>query len=307
MIPAACRLSAVALLAALALGAAPRAQQIFRTSTDMVFLSVTATNNGRGVGGLGREQFLVLEDGHAQEITVFSSDPQPIALSILIDASLSMEGKLRMAADAATGFVQRLRPGDIAQVMTFNNDTQIQQPFTSDKNLLERAIHTTRASGSTSLYTAMYVAFSELDRVGRQSREEMRRQAIVLLSDGEDTTSLLRYDEVVDRAKRSDVIVFAIGLRDRSSAVRSFNEYDYVLRTLSQTTGGRVFFVNAPAQLRDVYTQIADELASQYTIGYISNSTKRDVGWRQIAVRVREPGVVARTRAGYFSSSKKAP
>jgi Ca-activated chloride channel family protein len=282
------------------------AQQVFRTTTDMVFLSVTATRGNVIVGGLNQEDFSVIEDGRPQTIEVFSRDPQPIALSLLLDASMSMESKMGLAVDGAVGFVRRMRPEDTAQIVTFNSSTSIRQPFTSDQTLLEQAIRTTRASGSTSLYTALYIAFSELERIDRRTRSDVRRQAIVLLSDGEDTNSVVDYDQVLERAKRSGVIVFAIGLRDgyTSSSTQGFRQHDFALRSLAQTTGGRVFYVDAAAQLPAIYNQIADELSSQYTIGYTSRNTRRDGGWRQITIRVDEPGVVARTRAGYFGPTR---
>lgn len=293
-------LVAVSTALALSWGASVGAQQIFRATTDMVFLSVTVTRGDAVVGGLAADDFMVFEDGHQQDITVFSRDPQPIALSLLIDASTSMETKLGLAGDAAVGFVRRMRPGDAAQVVTFNSRTLIRQEFTSDTEQLERAVRTMRASGSTSLYTAMYIAFSELERVGRRTQDEVRRQAIVLLSDGEDTTSVLGYDEVLDRAKRSDVIVFAVGLRDDGRLQRGFRQHDFSLRSLAQTTGGRSFFVEAASDLPAVYNQIADELAAQYTIGYTPRNPSRDGAWRQVAVKVNAPGTIARTRAGYF-------
>jgi Ca-activated chloride channel family protein len=135
----------------------------------------------------------------------------------------------------------------------------------------------------------------------RQAPDEIRRQAIVVLSDGEDTTSLTHYEDLLDLGKRSDVAIYSIGLRDKNPpARRRFNEADYVLRTLSQSTGGRVFFVTDVDELPGVYNQIADELANQYTIGFISNNTTRDGAWRQVSVRVGQTGVVGRTKAGYF-------
>lgn len=294
------RIAAVTLAAGLAAGAPAGAQQVFRASTDMVFLSVTATAGGHRIDGLRQEQFTVFEDGQSQEISVFSHDPQPIALSILLDTSMSMDSRIGIAADAAVGFVRRLQPGDTAQVITFDSSAQIPQGFTHDPVLLERAIRAARPSGATALYTALYVAFNELDRVRRREGAELRRQAIILLSDGEDTASRLRYEDVIDRARRSDVLVFTIGLRDRTIGIRPSNEYDFVLRTLAQTTGARAFFVDNEVQLPGIYTQIADELASQYTIGYVSRNPRRDGAWRQIAIRVSEPGVVARTKAGYY-------
>ena len=298
------RLIATALTVAIGASVTTPAAQVFRTTTEMVLLSVSAARGAGVAGGLRQSDFTVLEDGRPQEISVFAADPQPIALSLLIDASMSMETKIGLAGEAAVGFVRRMRPGDSAQVVTFNTHTNINQTFTGDAVQLERAIRSIRVSGSTSLYTAMYIAFSELERLARQSQNEVRRQAIVLLSDGEDTASSLDYDAVLERARRSGVILFAVGLRDSASAMQGFRQHDYSLRSLAQTTGGRVFFVDSATELPAIYNQIADELASQYTIGYVSRNTSRDGGWRQIAVRINQPGVVARTRAGYFGPTK---
>jgi Ca-activated chloride channel family protein len=285
------------------LEAAPRAQQVFRAGTDLVLLTVTATRGAHAAAtGLRQGDFEVFEDGAPQTIALFAHEPQPISLSILIDASSSMDNKLRVAQEAAVGFSRRLGPDDLAQVTAFSSANQIRQTFTNDIDLLERSIRETRANGSTALYSAIYIALNELNtKRRRQAPDEIRRQAIVVLSDGEDTTSLTHYEDLLELGKRSDVAVYAIGLRDKNrSARRTFNEADYVLRTLAQSTGGRVFFVTDVDELPQIYNQIADELATQYTIGFISTNTVRDGAWRQIAVRVVQSGVVARTKAGYF-------
>jgi Ca-activated chloride channel homolog len=287
------------------------AQQIFRGGTDTVLLSVSTSDaHNHPVTTLQQSNFQVFEDGFLQDITVFSKDPQPIALSILIDSSTSMEGRLSIATEAASGFCRRLGPKDTAQIIAFNSDVQILQPFTSDFDALEHAIRGARASGSTSLYTALYVALNELERVRRaQNQDEVHRQAIIVLSDGEDNTSLLTYDDVLDLTKRSGVAVYAIWLREKPSsvaapAIRAGGGAEFVLRSLSQTTGGRMFVVDDALDLPAIYGQIADELANQYTIGYVSKNTAADGAWRQVAVRVSPPGVVARTKAGYFGPRK---
>jgi Ca-activated chloride channel family protein len=294
-------------LVGLALGAV-RAQQVFRAATDLVLLSVSATDGqGHAVPGLGQADFGVFEDGVPQDISVFARDPQPLALSILIDASTSMETKMATATEAAIGFCRRLGPEDVAQIIAFSSDTQILQPFTHDVHLLEQAIRQTRANGSTALYTAVYIALNELNRARAASPEAIRRQAIIVLSDGEDTTSVLRDEDVLDLSKRSPVTVYAIGLREKrakDAVPLRGSQSDYVLRSLSQSSGGRVFFVDDPVQLPAIYGQIADELASQYVVGYTSKNLRRDGAWRQIAVRVARPGVTARTRAGYYGPTK---
>ena len=286
------------------------AAQVFRTGVDTVLLSVTVTD-GRNhpTPGLAASDFRVFEDGRPEEISFFAVEPQPVALSLLVDSSTSMEDKLSVAQAAASGFVQRLGPEDVAQIIDFNKDTQIRQTFTNDKRALEKAIYAVRAGGSTSLYTALYIALSELDGRRRDHPQELRRQALIVLSDGEDTSSIKNYEDVEDATKRANVAVYAIGLRDKVPLMpgRGFNEADFALRTLSQVTGGRVFFVDDVKQLPAVYGQIADELANQYVIGYNPRNTKRDGAWRQVTVRVARPETVVRTRTGYFGPTTKEP
>jgi VWFA-related protein len=296
----------VSVLLAGAAASGPSAQ-VFRSGIDTVMLSVSVADaKGRPTASLERSEFQIFEDGILQDISVFARDPQPIALSLLLDSSTSMEDRLNIAQEAAVGFARRLGPHDVAQVIDFNSDTRIRQTFTNEVPALEAAIRRIRAGGSTALYTALYIAMSELTRVGAEFAGEIRRQAIVVLSDGEDTTGLKNYDDVADLAKRSDVTIYAIGLREKTpNEPRKFSQADFALRTLSQVTGGRVFFVEDVRQLPAIYTQIADELATQFVIGYNPRNTKRDGAWRQVNVRVNRPETIARTRAGYFGPSNR--
>jgi len=278
-------------------------QQVFRAGTDVVSLSITvATPEGKLIGGLDRALFQVFEDGALQEISFFSSERQPIALSILLDTSASMEPKLAVAQEAASGFARRLGPEDLAQVIGFDSRVEVLQDFTGDAVKLERAIRRTNAGGSTSLHNALYIALSNLKKARLQATDTIiRRQAIVVLSDGEDTSSLMGYDEVLDLAKRSDVIVYAIGLKSAQDLKsHGFSEADFELRTLAEETGGRLFTVDQIPQLGPIYQQIADELTNQYTIGYTSKNPKRDGAWRAIQVRVQQPNAIARTKRGYY-------
>ena len=289
--------------APVAIPASPPLAQVFRAGTNTVYLPVTVTDSkGRPIVGLDRSEFRVFEGGIVQEISVFERDPQPIALSLLIDSSTSMEeDKLRVAQQAAVGFASHLGKNDVAQVIDFNSEIQIRQTFTHDSRLLEDAIGKIRAGGSTSLYKAIYIAVSELSNMQAAKPSEIRRQAIVLLSDGEDNTSLQSYDDVAERVKQSSVIVYAIGLRDReSSSSKTFSQANFALRTLTQVTGGRAFFLEDYRQLPTIYQQIAEELATQYFIGYDTKNLKRDGQWRQVAVRVSRPETVVRTRTGYL-------
>lgn len=282
-------------------------QPSFRANIDIVSMSVTVTDPpGRYVTDLAREQFSVFEDGTKQDIAFFNRTNQPIALSLLIDTSASMEDRMATAQEAAVGFARRLRPQDLGEVIDFDRQVRVIQAFTNDPVALESAIRRTTAGGSTSLYNAVYVSLKELKKVRAKTEQDVRRQAIVVVSDGEDTSSLVSYDQVLDLAKRSETAIYTIGLRSKDEiAAKAFKEADFVLRQLAQETGGRAFFPARIEDLAGVYTQIADELASQYILGYVSTNSNRDGGWRRLALRVDRDGATARTKRGYFGPTGK--
>jgi Ca-activated chloride channel family protein len=272
----------------------------FRAGVDLVSLNVTVMDGTRYVTGLEESDFEVYEDGVKQSLTIFSPVQQPIALAILLDTSNSMEDKLATAQEAATGFVRRMKKNDVIEVIDFNSQVRIPQPFTNDVGALERAIRQTKVNGSTSLYNALYVSLKGLKDERAKSSEEIRRQAIVVLSDGDDTSSVIEYDDVLEQAKRSETAIYAIGLRQQESGRGKFKEAEFVLRQLSQETGGRVYFPTSIAELPKIYEQISEELASQYSMAYSSKNPMRNGAWRRIDVRVNKPGLVARSRRGYY-------
>lgn len=281
----------------------PAPQPTFKSAIDVVSLNVTVTDpNGHFVTDLPQDAFTVYEDGMPQEIRFFNRSNLPVALSILLDTSASMEDKLATAQEAAIGFVKRLRTQDLGQVIDFDSRVLVSQAFTSSIPDLEDAIRKTTAGGSTSLHNAIYISLKELKKIQTRSADEVRRQAIVVLSDGEDTSSLVSFEEVLELAKRSETAIYAIGLRGKGpDHLRgSFNEADYVLRELAQQTGGRVFFAHTAGELAGIYGQISDELSSQYMIGYSSRNPKRDGAWRRIVVRTNQPNTIARTKQGYY-------
>lgn len=286
----------------------PAGGQVFKSGIDVVSLNVTVAKGAKGADGrqafvtdLTRDDFLVFEDGVKQELTYFTRTSTPIALSLLIDTSASMETKLGTAQEAAIGFVNRLRPEDLAQVVDFDSRVSILQNFTGDKSTLQSAIARTTPNGSTSLYNAIYIALKELKKVQAKTAEELHRQAIVVLSDGEDTSSLVPFEEVLELAKRSDVAIYTIGLRAKQDTLgRGFNEADFVLRQFAQETGGRTFFPQSVAELAAIYSQINDELESQYLLAYSSRNPRRDGAFRRIIVRTTRPDAAPRTRQGYY-------
>lgn len=281
---------------------APEAAQVFRAGVEIVSLNVTVSNpQGRYITDIGQDEFTVFEDGAKQELSYFNRTNLPIALSLLIDSSASMEQRMENAQEAAIGFAKRIRPQDLAQVVDFDSRVEIKQGFTNKIDALEAAIRSTSSGGSTALHNAVYISLKELAKVKAKNPDEIRRQAIVLLSDGEDTSSLVSFEEVLELAKRSETAIFTIGLQPReTSALRGFREAEFVLRQLAQETGGRAFFAKQIEELKDVYAQIADELSSQYSMGYAPKNPRRDGAFRRIVVQVTRSNSVARTKRGYY-------
>jgi Ca-activated chloride channel family protein len=288
-------------------GAPPPQSPAFRAGVELVSLNVTVADAaGHYVTDLAQEDFSIFEDGAKQDITFFNRTNLPIALALMMDTSASMDTKLPTAQEAAIGFVRRLRAQDLAEIIDFDSRVTIAAPFTDSASDLEQAIRKTSAGGSTSLYNAIYIALKDLKKIVASNVDEIRRQAIIVLSDGEDTSSLLPFEEVLDLAKRSETAIYAIGLRSNelgASSNKGFKEAEFVLRQLSQETGGRVFFPTAASELAGIYGQISDELSSQYTVGYTSRNPKRDGAWRRVVVRVNRSNAVPRTKQGYFAPS----
>ncbi|HUE85055.1 MAG TPA: VWA domain-containing protein [Vicinamibacterales bacterium] len=284
-------------------GARQEKTTLFRSMVDVVSLNVTVVDSqNRYITDLTEEDFSIFEDGTRQDLIVFNRTSLPIALSLLIDTSASMESRMRIAQDAAVGFVRKLRSQDLAQIVDFDSRVQVLQDFTSDADELERSIRTTSPGGSTALHNALYISLKELAKIKAKTAEDVRRQAIIVLSDGEDTSSLVSYEEVLDLAKRSETAVYTIALQAKDAPqTKGFREAEFILRQFAQETGGRSFFPSRIEDLKDVYGQIADELSSQYSIGYASKNPRRDGAWRRIVVQVARPQVIARTKRGYYA------
>jgi VWFA-related protein len=289
--------------------ASPQQPPSFRAGTDLVYLPVTVTVGGttRYMTGLDMGDFEVFEDGVKQEISIFSNTNSPIALALLLDTSASMDTRMHAAQEAAIGFARTIREQDLAEIIDFDSRAVVLQPFTNEVNLLERAIRKTSAGGTTAMYNAIYIA---LDELKKQAHREgpIRRKAIVLLSDGEDTTSMLEFegqDGILELTKRSETVVYTIGLGSpEESRGHSFKRSEFVLRQLAQQTAGRVFFPSHVNELAQVYGQIAEELSLQYTLGYTSKNSRRNGAWRRVIVRVTKPNAVVRTKQGYVAPTR---
>jgi Ca-activated chloride channel family protein len=253
---------------------------------NRVILWVTVTGKGDElVGDLSKDSFMVYEDGVQQTIRDFMLEDRPITMAIVLDSSGSMRDSMPEVHQAASSFVETLRPQDKGLVIDFDDKVFLIQDLTADQALLKEAVTSTEALGSTALYDALHAAFRELRGIDG-------RKAIVLLTDGDDTSSQLAYNRILEEAKAQSVLIYGIGLGEVRKSV---------LKELSDTTGGRPFFVTKASQLADVYKKIADELRRQYYLSYSTTNTKWDGRFIKLEVKSKNPDWTVRARRGYFA------
>jgi VWFA-related protein len=287
-------------------GAQSVARPQYQSAVDLVALNVTVTDRNGFVRDLQASDFLILEDGVPQEVAFFAAERAPLDLAILLDTSASMVEVLGTAQTAAIGFAKSIQPVDRIAVIEVHDRADVLHALSTDLPAAIAAIRRTKARGTTALYNAIYLALSDMTKK-RPTLQEVRRQAIAVLSDGEDTRSLLHFDDVLEVAKDAGISIYAIALRlpfevptSAFSTRRHTVDPQYALRTFARETGGRYFSVALASELGKVYGTIAEELDNQYVLGYIPKNTRRDGAFRRVAVRiVSQPQAVARTRSGY--------
>jgi Ca-activated chloride channel family protein len=281
---------------------------VFRTGTNIVALNVTVVDSKKQyVSGLTQEDFAVYEDGVQQQLRFFESRQVPMDLILLIDTSSSMRDKMSIVHEAAVGFLKSMKDSDRGAVVAFNDGVDVLQALTSDRAALEQAIRGTTAKGSTSLHNALYIALKQFGRSAK-SDENLRRLAIAVLSDGEDTSSLISFEDVMALARKAGVSIYTIGLHSKyapgrgntAANTRYFSTADFAMKSLAQETGAQAFFPLQVGELKGIYASIAEELASQYSLAYSPANTRSDGRFRRIVVRVTaRPELQLRTRSGY--------
>src|SRR5688572_28805912 len=182
----------------------PAPVSVFRSGASLVALNVTVTDGKRLVPDLRPDDFAVYEDGVLQRVQFFEARQVPIDLILLLDTSSSMSDKMAVVHEAAIGFLKTLRDTDRGAVVGFGDNVRILQPLTSDRTALEQAVRRASPRGSTALYNALYVAMKEFGRIPQEDGV-VRRQAIAVLSDGEDTSSIIPFDDVLAMARKSGI------------------------------------------------------------------------------------------------------
>ena len=290
-------------------------QPVFRGASDLVRVFVTVTDrDGRLVTTLARNEFEIRDEGKPQPITLFDNTPQPIRLVLMLDVSGSMAGNLQLLRAAASQLFPRLSPQDVARVGTFGRDVTISEEFTRDERALRGALPETIAPDApTPLWRAIVTAIEAFDKTAEP------RPVVLVLSDGKDSgptgfrAHFVSQVEVIERARREGVMVYAIGMRSRSGQPRTMPGVgpgalqamltedlpDAGLARVAEETGGGYTEIRFGQDLGAAFARVADELHSQYLLGYAL--PKKDGKTHEIEVRVSAKGAKPRARKSYVA------
>ncbi|MBS1808107.1 MAG: VWA domain-containing protein [Acidobacteria bacterium] len=258
---------------------------------------------------LNQNDFEILEDGELQEISSFARDEDiPLRLIMIFDTSSSVKNQIRFERRAAAKFFERLlRPQDQAALFSVSTDITIIQDFTNKVRQLTDATKLLQSKGATSLYDAIYLAAGYL-------KLTQGRRIIVIVSDGGDTTSRKKLTEALEQAQTSDVVIYNVftGLLTASQNVRDLAA-ERAMQTLTTETGGEVYSPRMALNgseideeeslknLDEAFTNLADQLRTQYTLRFYSTNEARNGKFRKLTVRVKKPGLTAKARAGYYA------
>lgn len=271
---------------------------VITVDSSIVVLNATVIDAaGKAVGGLGKKQFRVFEDGVEQQIVSFGAEETPFAAVILLDTSGSMEERVTLARAAAIQFLDGLRQEDNAAVYNFYSKVELVQDFSNARNLREQAFDL-KADGMTVLNDAIYKAASDLS-----TRPEKRR-AIIVLSDGADTTSKKSSEKALKAAILANATVYTVDMAPALAAGKERFQNQGVLKNFAEKTGGKFISTPGGIAMRDAFKRIVGELGQQYTIAYEPSNTAKDGKWRVIELRVSRPNLTIRTRKGYNAPKK---
>ncbi len=290
---------ALGLLAALSLDLVAQ-QPTFRSGTQIVSLFVTVTDlQRRLVPDLVQEDFEVLDNGKPQPIVFFDNQSQPITVVVMLDTSGSMTGAIKFLRLAAEQFLMRLHPEDRGMVGAFNDKVEFgSAEFTNDRDDLIAAMKELDYGNGTRLYDGIAASLEQLDGISG-------RRVIVLFTDGEDTSSKVGQGTVIERARNDEVMVYSIGLESEyfNGARMVRGKADGVLKKIADETGGGYFELDKTADLAPTFTRVAQELHSQYVVGF--TPLQLDGKVHKLAVRVKQTGLTARARRSYLADPDK--
>src|SRR5437762_7349764 len=271
-------------------------------TTDLVNLTVTVTDTyGRYVSGLNQNAFAVFDEKLPQDISFFSDDDAPVSVGVIFDVSGSMGGdKIRRAREALSRFIQTSHNADEYFLIAFKSRAQLLHDKTRDGNAVLDKMTFVQTRGNTALYDACYLGVEKVQRGAHPKR------ALLLISDGQDNNSRYTFNELRRLLKESDVVLYGIGILGGGDAGSSLGmEGQGILDELAGVSGGKAFFPRGPAEMDDIFEQIALELRHQYSIGYRPPNFTNDGKWHKIKVRVAPPRglprLFPRYKEGYFA------
>jgi Ca-activated chloride channel family protein len=278
----------------------------FTLEVTVDVVSVTAVvfdKAGRLVRGLGTKDVQLFENGVKQEVSYFREasslgDPServPLSIVLVLDTSGSMKPNMHFLQEAVLNFLYKLDDIDTALLVSFNESVKGSAEFTGDTDRLERFVEGLQAWGGTSLYDAIHYSLGRI-------KDAPGRKALVIFSDGDDTTSQLQDKDVVDYARAVEATVYSIGFKGQggmmSSSPRGF------LRKIATETGGQYFAPDKVGELIKVFNEISNELKNHYLLAY-TPTKEPDGTWREIALKVNRPDTEVRVRKGYFSVKRR--
>jgi Ca-activated chloride channel homolog len=303
------RLAAGAALLAVAVWAQQKADQeptIFRADTGLVVCHTSVVDkSGHLVTTLSKDAFTVLEDGKPQEIKVFRREDIPVSLGLIVDNSGSMRDKRAKVEAADLGLIKESNPNDEAFVVNFNDEAFLDLPhnkdFTSDIKELEEALTRVDSRGGTAMRDAIRMSIDHL-----KEKAHKDKKALVVVTDGNDNSSVISLENLVKAAQQSEVLVYGIGLlgeEERREAQRA----QRALKSLAEATGGEAFFPKDVNEVDKIAHQVARDIRNQYTIAYSPSNTALDGTYRKIEIKVNAPGnLKVRTRSGYYATQDQA-
>jgi Ca-activated chloride channel family protein len=287
--------SALALTAAVALTAAAQ-QPTFRTGTRIVPVLTTVQDaGGRLVPSLEQQDFTVLDNGKPQELAIFENTIQPFTVVVMLDFSGSMTANLKLLKEGAEQFLLRMLPADKGQVGAFSDRIMFSGKFTSNRDSLISALQDLQYGNPTRLYDAIDASIDTLKGIEG-------RKVVLVFTDGDDTESRISYGAVRDRARDTDTMIYAIGLRSQIGGIST--RPDPNLRKLADATGGGYFELRKTDELGPTFTRVAQELHALYTLGFAPE--KLDGKEHKIEVRLKDTTMKVRARTSYVASLSSA-
>jgi Ca-activated chloride channel family protein len=291
-------LPATAGIALLGLTLAAAQEPTFRSGSRVVpsFVTVVDANN-RLVTDLSKEDFEVFDNGRPQDITIFDNEVRPFTVVVMLDTSISMTDRLKDLIAGAEQFLLRLLPHDKGMVGAFNDKIEFASGFMSDRNSLVSGLKRLDFGNQTRLYDAVHASLDEL-------KDVEGRKVILLFTDGADFGSKLSSGKALERARDAEVMIYGIGLETEffngQMVVRS--KPDSILNRFANETGGGYFDLKKNADLNSSFTRIAQELRSQYLLGF--SPAALDGKIHRLEVRVKRPGLKARSRRSYTATAE---